>query len=225
MTAFDATFSNRNEYKLLDFSSKSDNNSDIFSNLPLGNRFNELRSLAPNSEQNTKRAESLIPKFEDVFDKFDYDKDSEVSKEEVQKAMTDESLKPHEQKMARLVNDNYDTIKPMGSIVIVDRDQLDKRDFGALDSLGKYGITWGLAFNYGNSIAETHLWKAAAIGAGGLVGNNVLPAPWSKYVGVAGQLVSLGYGLYGIGKGVHDYYSAKPELERIRGEIRNITAL
>lgn len=222
MTAFDAISSNRNEYKLIDFSSKNNDYNDVFSNLPLEDRFRELRSLAPNSEQNAKRAEALIPKFEEVFEKFDYDKDSEVSKEEVQKATTDESLKPHEQKMAQLLNDNYDTIKPMGSIVIVDRDQLDKRDFEALDTLAKDGITWGLAFHYGNSIAETYLLKGAAINVGSYLGQKALPGPWSKLVGIAGPLVGLGYGLYGIGKGVNDYYSAKPALERIRGEIRSL---
>lgn len=215
MTAFESLIkSNQNESGI---------SNDIYSNLPLDSRFNELRSLAPVADEHKAALDAMLPKFEDVFDKFDYDQDGGLSKDEVARAATDESFQPQEQQMAQFLSKDYDTIKPMGGIFIAETDGLSKDDLEALDGLAKDGISYELAFDYGNTIASGYLWRSAQISVGSWAAASLMPHPVAKaVVGLGGFVASLGYGLYGIGKGVSDYYSAKPELERIRKEIRNM---
>lgn len=185
-----------------------------------------LRSMSPTLEQREESPDQLptvedLPKFAQLYDKINYDHARGLTKEEVERAVSDQSLKSHERQMAEILQNNYDTIRPMGAFVGIDSDKLTWTDLIAVDTLAREGITSEHAFLYATSVGGKQMALGTGIVVGSYIVSSFVPHPLARLaIGAAGTVIGGGLQGWGAISGINDYYKAKPQLERIRTEIR-----
>lgn len=165
-----------------------------------------------------------LPKFEELFDKLDSDKDFSVTKKDLEKAASNPSLKPHEKEMVDLLKKNYDVVASIGDFSGIDKDTIDRLDTTALDKVVRGGPNWQTGYNYVVAQASEGSARGVEIALATYITSAYLaPAPpVGLAVDIAATLVGGGMIAYEMTKAMGNYDNVKPQLQQLRRDVKEL---